>query len=177
MQQFLSSLQLRNQLSSKKILLIFGVIFLISQAIIGYIIAPLGMDKLLELQTTFSVATFQQIIQDWKEAGLMGLYFQHHIFDLFLHPIWYSVFLGAGLALAIDYAGIGAKYNWMLLLPFIGGMGDVLENISHLVMLNNPELISGFTVGMSAFFANGKWLLCFVSLVLIGVWWAKGKIG
>lgn len=172
----LSPLQLRNRLSSKKILLIFGVIFILSQAIIGYITTPLGTDKVLEVQTTFSAATFQQIIQDWRETDVIGLYFQHYIFDLFLHPIWYSIFLGAALALAMNYAKISAKYNWVILLPFIAGLGDVVENIAHLMMLYKPELISDLTVGISAFFTNGKWLLCFVSMALIGVWWVKGRL-
>ena len=167
--------QLRNQLSNKKLLFFFGFIFVVSQSIIGYITAPLGTAKILEVQTTFSPTNFQQIIQDWREADVLYLYFRHYIFDLFLHPIWYSVFLAVALALSMNYAKIGTKYNWVLLLPFIGGIGDVFENISHLAILYNSKLINDFTVGMSAFFANGKWLLCFVSMVLIGIWWIKGK--
>lgn len=162
-----STSSIRQKLSNRSLLLIFGVLFVVSQSVILYITAPLGSDKLLQLQTTFSVTTFQEIIAEWRAYDILHLYFQHYYFDLFLHPIFYSVLLAVALSMSMDIAKMNNRYNFVLYLPFIAGLGDILENGMHLLMLTNSNLINAFTVGISAFFTNGKWLLCGISLLLI----------
>jgi len=171
---FLTSL--RTRLSNKRLLFIFGILFLVSQLLIVYIITPLDSGKLVQLQTTFSVATFQQIIADWEGQDLLHLFYRHQIFDLFLHPVWYSIFLGAGLALSMDAAKVIDKYNFALIIPFFAGMCDVSENTMHLILLTYPDFINSFTVTLSACFANSKWFLVFVSSILIAYWSIRAKL-
>ncbi len=158
---------IRQKLSNPRLAILFGCLFLVSQLVIVYITIPLGSDKLLQLQTTFSVATFQEILAEWRAYDILYLYYQHYYLDLFLHPLFYSVFLGTVLALSMDFAKIEAKYNFVLFFPFVAGMCDVLENGMHLLLLANAEFINAFTVGLSACFANSKWLLCGVCIVLV----------
>lgn len=164
---------IRQQLNKPQFLLVFGIIFLVFQSVIAYIINPLGSEKVLQLQTTFSVTTFQQIISEWRAYGLLPHYFQHYYLDLFLHPLAYSLFLATALAMVMNRSEVSTQYNFVLFLPFLAGTGDIFENVMHLLLLTHTELINAFMVGLSACFANGKWLLCGVCLVLIAWWGVK----
>ncbi len=176
MLSILSPSSLRQKLANSRLFFIFGCLFLASQLLIAYIISPLDGARLVQLQTTFSVTTFQQIIADWESQNLLRFFYQHQIFDLFLHPVWYSIFLGAGLALSMNAAKIAEKYNAVLILPFIAGICDVLENSMHLILITYPDFINTFTVRLSACFASGKWFLVIVCGLIILYWGIKGKL-
>jgi len=169
-----SASMIRKKLNEPRLAILFGCLFLVSQLVIAYIIAPLDSSKLIQLQTTFSVATFQAIIAEWRVYDILYLFFIHQYLDLFLHPIFYSLFLGSTLALSMNFAKVEAKYNFTLFLPFIAGLCDVFENSMHLLLLTETELINTFTVGLSACFANSKWLLCGICILLIIIWTMKG---
>lgn len=165
---------IRQKLGNPRLAILFGCLFLVSQLVIGYIISPLDSSKLIQLQTTFSVATFQAIIAEWRAYDILYLFFRHQYLDLFLHPIFYSVFLGTLLSLSMDFSNIEDKYNFVLFLPFAAGICDVLENSMHLLLLTHSEFINNFTVKLSACFANSKWILCGVCILLVLFWVLNG---
>ncbi|MDP6908847.1 MAG: hypothetical protein QF371_05035, partial [Flavobacteriales bacterium] len=85
----------------------------------------------------------------------------------FPHPIWYSVFLASLLAKAMNASHLGSKFNHIMILPFIAGIGDIIENSFHLYFLSDLSNATAPLVFISAFFCNLKWLLCGFSLLLV----------
>jgi len=62
---------LRKKLGHRRVAILFGLIYLFSQAAILMVIRQLPPEKVLILQTTFSQEIFLAIIRDWKMADLL----------------------------------------------------------------------------------------------------------
>jgi len=154
------------KLSSGKVVVVSGIIYIISQAFILAILSCLGHDP-LTLQTTFSKTVFTGILEKWGQSGL-HIYKTHFYVD-FVHAFIYAVFLSSWIAyLTVKPGKKPAPLHLVLwALPFIAGLCDVIENIFHLVLISNPADISGTLIKVSAAFANTKWGLARISLVAI----------
>ncbi len=166
--------KLRTWLSATRITLIFGVIYFISQVSIAIILEPVGADAVLQLQTTFSAETFVQIIEQWKEAGTLPYYLKHFYLD-FPHPIWYSIFLASLVARAMNANNFEGKFDLLILLPFVAGLSDLMENTFHLIFLTDMNRVTPQLVFVSALFCNLKWLLCGLSLVFVTVFGIRSR--
>ncbi len=152
-------------LGRRPVILAFGAIYLLSQITIITILDPLGTDEVLRLQTTFSPETFASIKAGWIDAGLLDSYWRHFLFD-FVHPVWYGLFLAALLAGGLDFARASARYDFILLAPFVAGACDFVENCLHVWFLVDPGMVANPWVAISGAFTNLKWLLflpCFVA--------------
>ncbi len=161
--------KIRQKIGNWKIVIIFGILYIISQLIIVSILHNLDTKQVFELQTTFSSDTFHEIINSWKNNGILGFYKKHFIFD-FPHPIWYSIFFGSFMSKLFHLNLVGEKYNYLILLPFIAGILDLLENILHVVIvLSDISNISKIAVLISGMATNLKWFFAFVSLFIIVV--------
>lgn len=159
MQHALSAL--RNRLDSWLLIGLFGAAFLISQLVIGVIVAPLGPSMLMA-QLTLSAAQVRELFALWESAGVLGAYAAHYRFDL-LHPLWYSLFLGALLAKAFNAYRMPATWNFVLLMPFAAGALDILENLVHLSFLADRANITQAAVLIGNGAAILKWLLALSS--------------
>lgn len=151
-----------------RIVITFGLIYFASQFIIGTIISEIGAKELLALQTTLDAGTFKSIIQNWQARGLIGTYVSHFYFDMF-HPIWYSIFLSSFLAFIIKKRKIEKFSSLLVVLPFIAGILDCIENIMHLLFLRRPGYIIAPLVIFSGLSAIMKWALASLSILLIVV--------
>ena len=154
------------KLASRKIAVIFGILYLINQAIIYSILSRLGPDA-LKLQLTLSSQVFAGILAGWSDASLK-LYLSHFYFD-FHHVILYSVCLASSIAVLTHRKG-QAPSNFVLfafVLPFIAAILDASENTLHLVMIFHRACLTPALVAVSGIATNVKWLLAFVSVLIV----------
>ncbi len=150
----------------REFLLLTGLVYLASQAAILTIIHPLGSSTVFELQTSFSPDRFLEIIQQWEESGLVDQYRKHFTLD-HIHPIWYSLFLSSSIASVFHRNQTASKYRWLLFVPFLAGLCDVVENLLHNWFLADLPRASSSAVAISASFSNLKWLLLALTLATI----------
>jgi hypothetical protein len=143
--------------SHSKFLMISAAVYFLSQITIAQILGPLGEVTVLELQTTYSPARFLAIINHWQATDLMKHYYAHFTFD-HVHPIWYSIFLSSLLAFSMKRDGMDAKYHVLLLVPFIAGTGDVIENLSHVWFLEDLTRLESSIFYIAATACWIKWV-------------------
>lgn len=170
---------IKKKYDSNILIVIFGVLYLTSQLIIGYIVHPLGTAKVLALQTTFSSDTFKAIASDWIASGNVIYYYRHFYFDNF-HPIWYSVFLSLLLARTFKINHVNPKFDFIILTPYIAGICDLIENMMHLYFLADLNRATPMLVAFSGLATNTKWFLSLSGVaivsVLVTVWVVKTYI-
>jgi hypothetical protein len=157
---------LRKRLSSWRVISIVGAIYLVFQVVVATILHPLDALTVLKLQTSFSADVFVDIVQGWRDTGLIDAYGQHFYFD-FILPILYSILMCAVLSKCFDANGIQNRYDTLLLLPFVAAGCDFIENVSHVVFLLNSDAITPTAVALSAFVCNMKWMLVLGFLIAI----------
>lgn len=162
----------RARFGTTRIILLFGGIYAVSQAIIGVILKDLDPIAFIRAQTTFSKAVLLALLHQWQDAGLMGNYHLHFYFD-FLHPVWYAIFLSALMAGAMNLNDTPQRFNFLLALPFIAGLMDLVENIFHVMFISDFNGITQPMVFFSALAANVKWGLAGLSLILALAWYAR----
>jgi hypothetical protein len=95
---------------------LFGLVYLVSQATILAIVAPLG-SSLAKLQVLgFSAEIYRDVFRGWQAAGLLDVYRSHFAVDD-LHWLWYSGLFTAVLCRIFERDGIPHRRDWVLLLP------------------------------------------------------------
>lgn len=155
----------RNRFGILRVVVLFGVLYLISQIIIGDILHDMGPLKFIKAQTTFSKSAYVEQVREWQKAGLMEDYRLHFYFD-FLHPVWYSLFLSAWMSLVFNLNRLSNRYNGILVLPFMAGAMDLVENCFHVRFITSLETISSWMIVVSALASNLKWAL---SIICVGL--------
>ncbi len=148
---------LRDRLDAWWLILVFGLIYFVSQAIIGVIVHPLGADMLV-VQTTLSADHVREIFARWAAAGLLDTYASHYRFDN-VHPLWYAMFLATALAKGFNANRVPPRFNALLALPFVAAACDLTENLFHLSYLADQANITPAHVLMSNGAAIVKWVL------------------
>ncbi len=156
---------LRRRLDSWRILALFTALFVVSQATLAVIVQPLGAD-MLRVQTTLSATHVQAIFARWDAAGLLPRYAFHYRVDM-IHPLWYSTMLAAGLAKGFAAHAVPARWNFLLLVPFIAGACDIAENLVHLTFLADRANITPVAVLLGNGAALMKWALAAVSVIAV----------
>ena len=157
----------RNRLDSWAVIVAFGAAYLVSQIAIGVIVHPLGSD-MLAVQVTLSADHVRAIFARWDAAGLTGAYAAHYRYDM-LHPLWYSVALAAMLSKAFEACRVPRSRNPLLILPFVAGGCDILENLVHQTFLADRANITQGAVWLANGAAITKWILVAWALVTVGV--------
>lgn len=162
---------LRVRLGRSRLLVVFGVLFLLSQAMIASILRDLGLLQFVRAQTTFSKATFLALARSWESAQLLPQYQRHFYFD-FLHPVWYSCLLAGLIAKGLDRRGASERWSWLLLIPFLAGLMDLVENCFHVRFIADLAAVTQPMITLSALAANLKWALASLSLGVSAYLWA-----
>jgi hypothetical protein len=157
---------IRSKLGATRIVIIFGIIYFISQTIIGLILHDLNPWLFVKAQTTFSKDVYLALLNQWEQTGLMSNYWHHFYLDFF-HPIWYAVFLSALMAKAMTLNELSGRHNWLLLLPFVAGLMDLVENCFHVIFISDVHAITLQKIFISALAANIKWGLAGISIVTV----------
>lgn len=162
--------RMRRKLDSWRVIVIFGIVYAISQAMIIRIVRPLGSD-VLKIQTTLSSATFIRILHEWRAAGLVPVYMHHFDFD-FVHPLWYGLLLAALLAKTFNANRVPARFDALLFVPFVAAALDLVENVFHVAFITHESLIRPGLVVMSGIASNTKWALaglCVLAVIALAI--------
>jgi hypothetical protein len=165
---------LRVRLGSNRLLVVFGVLFLASQAIIATILRDLDLVQFARAQTTFSKATYLALAHQWESEQLLPQYQRHFYFD-FLHPVWYACLLAGFLAKGLDRRGLSDRWSCLLLMPFLAGLLDLVENCFHVRFIADLASVTQPMITISALASNLKWALAGLSLALILWLWRGGR--
>jgi len=153
---------LRQRLGRTESVLMAGFAYILGQSTMLWIVRDLSA-KLVALQLTFSAQSYQQLL-----AGLSSIeraqYEAHFGFD-FVFPWFYGLFLCCWIARSLDASGASARWNGLLLVPWLASTCDCVENIAHLQMLDGAEAFWPLLGGVSA---GIKWgLAALVVLALL----------
>jgi hypothetical protein len=160
--------RIRRLAGSLPVILISGLLFVVSQSILAWYFHRVGAGMALRLQTTLSSETFRAIVTGWQLTGKTALYLDHFYFDTF-HPFWYSVFLSLLLARVFVANGVPRRYDFVLLLPFVAGALDLIENALHLWFLADLGRATAVPVALSGTASIVKWVLAAGGTVTVGV--------
>ena len=118
--------------------------------------------------TRISAAHVQAIFARWDAAGLLPRYASHYRVDM-IHPLWYSALLAASLAKGFAAHAVPARWNSLLLLPFVSGTCDIAENLVHLTFLADRANITPGAVLLGNGAALVKWALAASSIVAVAI--------
>ncbi len=149
---------LRRHAAMPSVLLFFAGMFVVSQLSMAVVLEPVGTQRVLELQTTLSPATFAALVEDLFRRGVVEHYIAHYYYD-FLHPLWYASLVALLLAGAMNRAGVPASRDGWLAVPFLAGLLDELENALHLYMVIDTANITPWAVWLGNGAALAKWTL------------------
>lgn len=134
----------------------FAVLFLVSQASMMVVLAPVGVAHFIEMQTTLSPARFVTLVENMYQRGVETAYIAHFYYD-WLHPIWYGGLLALLMARGFERRAVPAPRDWLLLAPFVAGIADLVENALHLYMVVDTANISTTLVLLANGAALCKW--------------------
>ncbi len=162
---------LRTHLGHGWIIILFTVIYVISQVIIISLLEQIGGPLIMTLQVTgFSAADYIATFSEWDQAGLMGIYRAHLVFDNF-HAIWYAVLMAATLATLMKNTGAGDGWTKCMTIPFVAGFCDMIENGIQHVFLTGPgtSTIVDPLPAISTVMSITKWSLSAAGLTLTAI--------
>lgn len=130
--------------------------------------APAGTPGVVELELAFSEARFDDIVERWVKAGMLGVQRRNLWIDL-LFPVAYSTLLFGLLAAVSVPSGTQPSRGHILLLslPFVAGLLDWLENGLLLFLLEPGDVHSPLLILLSSTAASVKWILLVVSAAAI----------
>ena len=166
----LSLTKLRANLGCTWLIILFAVIYVISQITIIVILGPIE-DAMIYLQTTGVTAEqYLSVFRDWQATGEMAFYKAHFILDD-VHWIWYAGLFTTILCRLFNRLDIAQKHNWVLLLPLASGLLDWYENHLQHVFLSAVDfatIVDPLPL-LSTVASDLKWLLsaCYVLLSVI----------
>lgn len=147
---------------SKKLFLISGVLFLLSQVTMLVILSGVATGgEILSHQTTFSPEEFQAILNSWGPENVQR-FLSHYYLD-FIHPVLYFVFL----ACCLSWAWSKNIKAWMLALPLIAAIGDEFENLFQISITLDwvPHNSVWFYIGAAS--SRMKWFFVVLTLMAI----------
>ncbi len=91
-----------------------------------------------------------------RERGLLDVYASHLLLDR-LHPVWYSLAAASWLATLLERRATPARWNWLLALPWLAGLADVLENEIQSIFLLGDSHITTPLATLSSTASLLKW--------------------
>jgi hypothetical protein len=153
-------------LRSKSLVALLGLAFVISQANLAWLVAPLR-PNILALQLAFTATEFWSIIKAWGTPGV-ALFRSHFAYDL-VHPFVYGAFGYFLVANTALFSGLSARARCALqyALP-VAAAFDLTENAIHFYLLSQGVGAGEYLVPFSATCSSIKWGLAAVfSLALI----------
>jgi hypothetical protein len=139
-------------------------IFLASQLSIFLILGRKVGKDLLKLQLSFTKRAFGDIVNAWSEDE-RARFRRHFLLDI-VHPIWYSILLALLMANTMPKN----RFEYMVWLPILAGLCDMVENSIHAPMAAQFDKLGQPGIAIAALFATLKWVLVLVTIVLLVVW-------
>lgn len=138
----------------------FGAAWLASQTAILVLLSPIA-PGLWRLQTRVSSAEETlAILQGWEERGVLGAYRAHFVLDDF-HWLLYAGFFTTLLCRLFEARRVPRRWNFVLALPLVSGLLDVVENALQRRFIASPgfpDVVDPLPL-FSLLASGGKWLL------------------
>lgn len=148
---------------SKKLFLVSGILFFISQvAILIILFSAAPAMEIFWQQTTFSTDEFQAIFSNWGPENIRIFLF-HYYLD-FIHPLLYAVFLSC----CIFWAWPKNNKTWLLVFPIVTAITDEIENLCQLPINLNWLPVNSIWFYIGAASSRIKWIFAGFTLVAIG---------
>ncbi len=147
---------------NKKVLIGFGVLTGIMYVIVMFIINPMIDSKMgievIKLQLSFTTKNAKSIIDGWNEIGQQN--FLKYIYTDYIYAFAYSIFLSSLYLnkVLMNNTKIVAKHYFILILPFIAGLFDMIENTIEIFFIKRPNNFSELLFGLHSILASLKWL-------------------
>jgi hypothetical protein len=167
--------KIRTACDSKRLLAVSAVAYFCSQLAIGVILEPLGIGRVMRLQTTLSAEVMASVLNGWRDAGLIHAYITHFYVDFF-HPVFYGTLLIALLSRLLNSGNLPSKWNILLLAPAAAGVMDIGENILQVMFVADPASLTSAAANVSGAATLAKWGLAFFSVCVIIILAAKRVI-
>lgn len=122
--------------------------------------------------------TVANIVNMFKEQNIAEVYIRTEIQKDLAFPFIYAILLFLLLAAVYLKWKIAIKPEWIILIPFVTTVADLLENVMVIYMLRSAESVYGNATSVCAV-ANaikfGSLFLC-VGLLAVGLVWNMVKI-
>ena len=156
---------LRQQLGRNWIIVLFGIVYLVSQITILIVLGPVEHAMFTLQLTGFSATDYVSVFSAWEASGDMARYRAHFILDD-VHWVWYSVLFTALLSRLFERCEIPSGRNWFLLLPLASGLLDWYENrLQHVFLSSNDLAMIVDPLPLYSTLASDlKWLLVIIYL-------------
>lgn len=159
-------------LFGRKKLLIGSLIFMLMMfSIVMFFINPqidgLNGIGVIKLQLSFNKDAGIEIIESWGASGIAN--FKRWIFIDYIYALSYSVFFASLLSLLILQKGKekSLKYTWVVVLAFIAGALDWIENTMELFFLNNPSGFPDSLFFLHSVIATLKWAAVPIAVIYV----------
>lgn len=121
--------QLRQCFNAPWLVWVSGIIYALSQTVIGAILYPISGDTLLKVQTSFfNAQDYLAFFAELRESDLLQNYANHLVVDAW-HPLWYGLLGLSLLAVTMQRLDISPCKNWLLAMPIAAACLDVIEII------------------------------------------------
>jgi len=156
---------IRRELGRTWIIVVFGLLYLLSQVTILVMLGPIE-DAMITLQTTgYSTADYLSVFGAWAASGEMAFYRAHFLLDDY-HCILYTIAITAVLSRLFDRFQISSDRNWFLALPLASGLLDWYENrVQHFFLSSDDfsTIIDPLPL-FSTLASDIKWILAIAYL-------------
>ncbi len=147
---------------NKKVLIGFGILTGIMYVIVMFIINPMIDGKtgleVIKLQLSFTTENGKSVFNGWNEIGQQN--FLKYIYTDYIYAFAYSVFLSSlyfNKVLKNNIKIVG-KHIYILILPFVAGLFDMIENTIEIFFIKSPDGFSELLFGFHSILASLKWL-------------------
>ncbi len=151
-----------NLQQNKRVLIVFGSLTSLMFIIVIFIVNPLidgktGME-VIKLQLAFKTDIGKSIIEKWSETGQNN--FLKYIYTDFIYAFSYSIFLSSLYLnkLLKNNIQISAKHIFILSIPILAGIFDMLENTIEIMFIKNPNHFSESFFFIHSILASIKWI-------------------
>ena len=148
---------------NKKVLIGFGILTGIMYVIVMFIINPLIDGKIglevIKLQLSFTTENAKEILNNWNEIGQQN--FLKYIYTDYIYAFAYSFFLSSLYLnkLLKNNIKLAGKHIYILILPFIAGLFDMIENTIEISFIKNSNDFSELLFTFHSVLSSLKWLI------------------
>ena len=161
----------RRWLASPRLILLFTLIYVISQTLIARILHTGNADALLfQFQFCYHATAFSELLHSISASQLAALQ-AHFIYD-HIHPVWYGLLALSLISWLLDINRLSARWTLLLWPVLLMPLLDLVENRLHepwLLLQSAPSDPLVMIAGISATVKWGLAAACLLLAVVLGL--------
>lgn len=141
-----------------------GIVFIISQGLVGSVLESGGASTLLfSFQFTYDPDTFSALLASISPEQLLALQ-GHYTYD-HLHPLWYGLFIVSFTAWLLKINNMAPRWDILIATGVIPSVLDVIENHIHEPVFNGLVAADDAAIALAGICATVKWLMAALYLI------------